>query len=89
MRSIRKPLYHYSASSTEEESSTHKIGAVCRYSRDISGMTKGGALLVVVQKGLTMMVHDAIWLLLTISGEFYCQMIWQIATLAVLSGSAG
>ena len=65
------------------------IGAVCPYVGCITGVTKGGAMLVVVPKGLTGMLQFAAWLLLRFYCAFICKMGWLMAGLAVLGGRYG
>ena len=65
------------------------IGAVCPYVGCITGGTKGGAMLVVVLKGLTGMLQFAAWLLLGFCCTFNCMMRWLMTGLAVLGGRFG
>ena len=55
----------------------------------ITGVTKGGAMLVVVLKGLTEMLQVAAWLLLRLCFAFNCKMGWLMVGLAVLEGRFG
>ena len=48
------------------------IGTVCPHVGCITGVTKSGAILVVVLKGLMGMLQDAAWLLLTFCGTTDC-----------------
>ena len=58
------------------------FGAVCPYFGSITGVTKGGAMLVVVLK-------FAAWLLLGFCCTFICKMGWLMTGLAVLGGKFG
>ena len=60
------------------------IGAVCLYVGCITGVTKGGAMLVVVLKELTGMLQFAAWLLLGFCCAFNCKMRWLMTESAVL-----
>ena len=64
-------------------------GAVCPYVGCITGVTKGGAMLVVALKGLTGMLQFAACLLLVFCCPFNCKMGWLMAGLAVLGGRFG
>ena len=50
---------------------------------------KGGAMLVLVLKGLTGMLQFAAWLLLGFCCAFNCKMGWLMTGLAVLGGRFG
>ena len=65
------------------------VGAVCPYVGCITGVTKGGAMLVVVLKGLTGMLQLAAWLLLGFCCALICKMGWMMVGLAVLGGRVG
>ena len=65
------------------------IGAACPYVGCITGLTKGGAMLVVVLKGLTGMLQVAAWLLFGLCCALNCRMGWLIAGLAMLGGRYG
>ena len=64
------------------------IGAVCPYVGCITGVTKGGAL-VVVLKGLTGMLQFSAWLLLGFCCTFNGKMGRLMTGLAVLGGRFG
>ena len=59
------------------------------YVECITGETKGGAMLVVVLKGLIDMLQLAAWLLLGFCCSFICKMGWMMVGLAVLGGRCG
>ena len=65
------------------------IGAVCPYVGCITGVTKDGAMLVVVLKVLTGMLQVAAWLLLRFCCAFNCKMGWMTVGSAVLGGRFG
>ena len=65
------------------------IEAVYPYNGCITGVTKGGAILVVVLKGLTEMLQVAAWLILRLCCAFNCKMGWLMAGLASLGGRPG
>ena len=65
------------------------IGAVCPYVGCITGVTKSGAMLVVVLKGLTGMLQFAAWLLFGLCCALICKMGWLMVGLAMLGGRLG
>ena len=65
------------------------IGAVCLYDGCITGVTKGGAMLVAVLRGLTGMLQLAALLLLGFCCAFNCKRGWLMTGLAGLGGRFG
>ena len=49
------------------------IGAVCGYVGGETSLTKGGAMLILVLKGLAGILQVALWLLLRFCGEVDCK----------------
>ena len=65
------------------------IGALCPYVGCITGVTKGGAMLVVVLKVLTGILQFAAWLPLRFCCTFNCKIGWLMTGLTVLGGKFG
>ena len=72
------------------ESPQHNgIGVVCPNFGGVTSVRKGGAMLVVVLKGLMGMLQVAMWLILTFFGANDCGIGWPMAGLAVFGGRVG